>query len=489
MAKVSKVIIATLAGSAALWLGGTAYISSSTQPQLNNYVTKANSLYQANGMNLSVENFDKGFFSSTAKMKIDFTDSPFKEALAKTLKLPIVVDYKIENGPLFFKEGLGVGASRITTHLNLEDYVVDKEAFRKLFKEGVEVTSNSSVDFAKNASFVAKTNKILLNVEGDEVKISPVNIEGDMNIETFQGQMKMLVDAITTESGKGFFNAKDVALDADIKKFYDNGFYLGDFVFSFGSIDMKGEQLPFELKNAKVVLDMNIDENDDKTIDMNFKLDANVGESKLPMEYASLGEVALSYALNGAKLEGLLALQDYMKTLQAKQQDIMERLISPTTGELDKDVYAELENMQRDMQDKMTVLGAGLLKKDKTNLDLKIKMTDKKAKSSDLKLNVTYVGDENLPTSATALKAKFTKELLHLLAIDFDVELEKAYIKNLPPQFQQELAAQLQMGAMFGAVKENNNSYTLDLKYKKEQLMINGQDRSEMMKMIPKGAF
>jgi len=49
MAKVSKVIIATLAGSAALWLGGTAYISSSTQPQLNNYVTKANSLYQANG--------------------------------------------------------------------------------------------------------------------------------------------------------------------------------------------------------------------------------------------------------------------------------------------------------------------------------------------------------------------------------------------------------------------------------------------------------
>ena len=489
MAKVSKVIIATLVGSAALWLGGTAYISSSTQPQLNNYVTKANSLYQANGMNLSVENFDKGFFSSTAKMKIDFMDSPLKEALAKTLKLPIVVDYKIENGPLFFKEGLGVGASRITTHLNLEDYVVDKEAFRKLFKEGVEVTSNSSVDFAKNASFVAKTNKILLNVEGDEVEISPVNIEGEMNIETFQGQMKMLVDAITTESGKGFFKAKDVALDADIKKFYDNGFYLGDFVFSFGSIDMKGEQLPFELKNAKVVLDMNIDENDDKTIDMNFKLDANVGESKLPMEYASLGKVELSYALNGAKLEGLLAFQDYVKTLQDKQQDIVDRLISPTTGELDMDVYAELEKMQSDMQDEMTVLGAGLLKKDKTNLDLKIKMTDKKAKSSDLKLNVTYVGDENLPTTVEALKEKFAKELLHLLAIDFDVKLDKAYIKNLPPQFQQELAGQLQMGAMFGVVKDNNDSYTLGLKYKKEQLMINGQDRSEMMKMIPKGAF
>jgi len=488
MAKVSKVIIATLVGSSAFWLGGTAYISSNTQSELNNYVAKANALYQSNGIQLSVENFEKGFFTSTAKMKIDFTDSSMKKEISKTFKLPMEMDYNIENGPLFFKEGFGVGASRITTHLNFEDYIVDKEAFHKFFKEGLKLTSSTSVDFLKNASFVAKTNKIVLDVNGEEVFISPVNMDGDMNIETFQGQMKMVVDSINTENSKGSFLAKDVVLDADIKKFYDNGFYLGDFIFSFGSVDMKGEQLPFELKKAKIVLNTKIDENDDKTVNMNFKLDANVGDSTLPKDYASLGRVELAYALNGAKLEGLLAFQDYMKTIQEKQQDIMGRLMS-STGEMDMDVYAELEKMQREMQDKMTVLGAGLLKTDKTNLDLKIKMTDKKAKSSDLKLNVTYVGDENLPTSAEALKEKFQKELLQLLAIDFDVELEKAYIKNLPQQFQQALAGQLQMGAMFGAVKENNNSYTLDLKYKKEQLTINGQDRSEMMKMIPKGAF
>jgi uncharacterized protein YdgA (DUF945 family) len=489
MAKVSKVIIATLAGSAALWLGGTAYISSATQSELNHYVTKVNSLYQANGVKMSVEAFDKGFFTSRAKMKIDFTQTPLREALAQTLKLPMVVEYEIENGPLFFKEGLGVGASRITTHLNLEDYMVDKEAFHQLVKEGVEVTYQSSIDFAKNASFVAKTNKVVLNVEGDEVDISPVDIEGEMNIETFQGHMKMLTDAITTQSAQGIFNAKDIKLDADIKKFYENGFYLGDFVLSLGSVDMKGTQLPFELKEAKVVMRMNIEENDDKTIDMKFKIDADVGNSKLPMEYASLKKAEFSYALNGAKLEGLLALQDYVKKLQAKQQDIMQRIISPTTGEVDMDVYAELEQLEKRMDEEMTVLVAKLLKKDKTNLDLKIDMTDKKANKSDLKLNVTYVGDENLPTSAKALKEKFAKELLHLLAIDFHVELEKAYIQNLPPQFQQELAAQLQMGAMFGVVQENNDSYTLELRYKNDQLIINGQDRSEMMKMIPQGIF
>jgi len=107
MAKVTK-IIATLVGSSALWLGGTAYISSNTQSELNNYVTKANKLYESNGMKLSVESFEKGFFTSTAKMKIDFMDSPIKEAVAKTFKLPMVMDYNIENGPLFFKEGFSV---------------------------------------------------------------------------------------------------------------------------------------------------------------------------------------------------------------------------------------------------------------------------------------------------------------------------------------------------------------------------------------------
>jgi len=350
MAKVTK-IIATLVGSSALWLGGTAYISSNTQSELNNYVTKANKLYESNGMKLSVESFEKGFFTSTAKMKIDFMDSPMKEIVAKTFKLPMVMDYNIENGPLFFKEGLGIGASRITTHFNFDDYVTNKEEFRKYFKDGIEFTSSSSVGFSKNTSFVAKTNKIVLDLEGDKFNFSPLNVEGEMNIETFQGQLKMVVDTITSENDNGSFKAKDVVLDADITKFFDNGFYLGDFLFTFGSIDMKGEDLPFELKNAKVVVDTKIDENDDKTVNMNFKLDANVGESTLPKDYASLGRVELAYALNGAKLEGLLAFQDYVKKLQEKQQDIMGRLIS-STGEMDMDVYAELEKMQREMQDK-----------------------------------------------------------------------------------------------------------------------------------------
>jgi uncharacterized protein YdgA (DUF945 family) len=262
---------------------------------------------------------------------------------------------------------------------------------------------------------------------------------------------------------------------------------LGDFVLSLGTVDMKDDLLPFELKGAKVALDINIDENKDETVNMKFNLHADVGESKLPTEYSSLNEVELSYALNGTKLEGLLAFQDFTKSLQAKQQDIMSRLQSPTTGELDMEVFAELETMQKETAEGMMVLLPGLLKKDSTNLNVEMKMIDKEAKSSNLKMNIGYVGDEPLPTSAKELEEKFTKELLSLVSIDFDVNLEKDYIHNLPLQFQQELARQLQMGAMFGVVKENNSSFSLNVNYKDKRLMLNGQDRSEMLQMLEMG--
>ncbi|CAA6823562.1 MAG: Unknown protein [uncultured Sulfurovum sp.] len=486
MAKFTK-IIASLIGVSALWLGGTAYISSNTKSYLNTYIAKSSSLYNANGMQMHVENFEKGFFSSNAKIKIDFVDPTLRETISETFKLPIELDYKIENGPLFFKNGLSLGSSRISSTVNLSSYLVDQEAFKKIFKEDIELTSMTSIDFFNNASFTAKTNKILANVDGDEVQVSPLTIEGDMNIETFQGQMKMLVDSVLAENKTEFIKARNIVLDADIKKFYDNGFYLGNFVLSLGSLDMKDELLPFELNGAKGTFTMDVEENKNKTIDMKFNLHAKLGDSKLPKEYSSLNEVELSYALNGTKLEGLLAFQDFTTGLQVKQQEIMRRLKSSTTGEIDMKVLAELEKVQTENMERMMVLMAGLLHKDSSNLNIEMKMIDKKEKSSHLEMNLAYVGDEVLPTTAKALEEKFRKEFLNLVNIELDVELEKDYIANLPLEFQQELAGQLQVGAMFGVVQENNSSFSFDASYQAKRLMLNGKDRSEMLQLLEQG--
>ncbi|HFU76488.1 MAG TPA: DUF945 family protein, partial [Arcobacter sp.] len=63
---MSKKIIGSLVAVTALWLGGTAYISSNTEAYLNAYVERTNKMYEQYGMKVSVEKFDKGFFSSNA---------------------------------------------------------------------------------------------------------------------------------------------------------------------------------------------------------------------------------------------------------------------------------------------------------------------------------------------------------------------------------------------------------------------------------------
>ncbi|HIP51422.1 MAG TPA: DUF945 family protein [Campylobacterales bacterium] len=486
MAKVTK-IIGSLIGVSVLWLGVTAYISSNTESYLDAYVQKTNNLYKANGMEMSVDNFEKGFFSSDAEIKIDFTNSEMRDIVAKTLKLPIKVNYSIENGPLFFKNGLGFGLSRIQNSVNVKDYYVESGVIQKYLKSDIIFTSNTTIDFGNNANFKGSTNKIIFDLEGEDLEVSPLEIAAKIDLETFEGTMNMKIDSIFVEGKDEFFKANDIIIDADLKKVFDNGFYLGDFVFNIGNIDTKGVDLPFSLENARVNMAVDIHQNDDETVNIDFKIDGDTGKSKLPEAYAFLKKAEVSYALHGMKLEGILAFQDYTQKLQVKQQDILSRLQSPATGELDMDVYAELEKMQVETQENMMLLMAGLLETNTTSLAFETKLLDKENKKSNISANFGYVGDKPLPTDAKALEAMFKKELLNLITLDFDLNLEKDYIQNLPIELQQILKSQLQMGAMFGIVKENNNSFSFDANYKPRRLMLNGEDRTEMLQILETG--
>jgi len=429
----------------------------------------------------------KVFLSSEVAVKIDFIDPQAREIIAKTLKLPINVNYSIENGPLFFKNGFGFGLSRIQNSVNIADYYVESGGIQKYLKSDVIFTSNTTVDFGNNANFEGTTNKIIIDLEGDELEISPLEIVGKIDVETFQGTMNMKIDSIFVEAKDEFFKANNINIDADLKKVFDNGFYLGNFIFNIGKIDTKGADLPFSLEGAKLNMTVDINQNDNETVNIDFKIDGDAGKSKLPEAYASLKKAEVSYSLHGMKLEGLLAFQDYTKELQVKQQDIMARLQSPTTGELDMDVYAELEKMQTETKDEMMLLMLRLLKKDSTRLSFTTNLLDKKNEKSTFSMNMGYAGDMVFPTDAKALEEILKKEWLNLITFDFKVDLEKEYIQNLPVQLQQELAGQLQMGAMLGIVKENNSSFSFDANYKPKKLMLNGQDRTEMLQMLEMG--
>jgi len=286
------------------------------------------------------------------------------------------------------------------------------------------------------------------------------------------------------EDKNDFLKVKDIELEADIKKVFDNGFYLGNILFKVGNIQSEGLDLPFTLKDAKCKMLVDIKQNKDETVNLDFKIDADAGASNLPTAYAFLQRVETSYTLHGMKLEGLLAFQDYTKKLQAQQQDILSRLQSPTTGELDMDVYAELQKMQSKTKDDMQLLMIDMLKKDSTSLSFETKFLDKNNKKSNFSMNMGYVGDVVFQKDIKALEAQLKEEWPNLITFDFDVKLEKDYISNLPAELQQELSGQLQVGKMFGIIKENNNSFSFDANYKPGILKVNGENKTEMLQML-----
>ena len=483
MSKSVKIIGSVVVASA-LWLGGTAYLSSNTQKHLERYVNQVNKIYEANGMKLSLEQFNKGFFSSEAKMSIDFSNPELKKMLEQNIKLPIETEYEIENGPLFFKNGLGVGLSRMSNHLNLNDYFVANSEIKKVLKRDIILDSITTIGFTKNATFDASTTEIELDVEGEKLKISPLQVEGNMNIESFVGEITMRSDSLLIGNDKEFVKSNDIHMDMKITEFFDNGFYLGDIALKAEDISTKGLDLPFEFEKAKMSMDIKISKNSDETVNMDMMIKGNSGSSKLPDAYAFLKQGEINYALHGMKLEGLLAFQDFTKKIQAKQADIMSRLISSSTGEMDMAVYAELEAMQKETVNGMIALVPSILKKDSSALTFAIDLEDKASKKSTLAMNLGYIGKKELPKDVKELEAFFKKEFRNLFSLDVDVELEKDYIANLPMELQQGLAGELQMGAMMGIVKENNASYSFSAKVKPNKLMLNGEDRSAMLEML-----
>ena len=103
----------------------------------------------------------------------------------------------------------------MTNSINLSDYLKDKEAFNKILKDDVQIDSSTSIDFSNNASFKLTSNMVKVIFDGKEIAVSPLKIMGEMNVETFEGDMKMFVDSIVAKN----MVLKDIVLDADITKF------------------------------------------------------------------------------------------------------------------------------------------------------------------------------------------------------------------------------------------------------------------------------
>jgi len=483
---IGKKILGSVAVAGVVWAGMTAYIGSNTENYLKNYIENSNKIYANNGMKMSLLSFEKGFTASNAKVSVDFVDPKMKKELNQFLKLPMVMDYEIENGPLLFKDGVAFGASKINSKVNVNELLVNKDMLKKIVAKDIVLNTSMLVDFSNHAIYTGDSNEIIANIDGDVFTIAPFKLSGKMDLETFIGQIKMGTATIqgALENG-GKVKVENLLLDADITKLFDNGLYLGDFVITANNVNIDNPAVPQKLTNATFKMAMNLDQNSQvksttELVNMNFGLNLKLGETKLAPEYDFVKEFSFDYGLDGIKMEALMAFQDTMKEVQEEQQAILTKLSSVKTSEDQMEVFKELEGIQQKLQNKMGLLVANFLVKDQTTLKFNGSLIDNANTTSNATFNIKYVGDEVLPQTLDEIEAKFKKELLNWIALNVKIDLDKSLVQKLPETTKQ----QLSMALMTGMLQENNTSYGFNANYVPRKLMVNGQDKSEMLQLV-----
>jgi len=475
----SKKIVGSVAIATLLWAGATAYVSSNTKAYLEKYIETSNSLNQTNGMKLSLLSFEKGFFSSTAKLSMALNDP----RVAEVLKLPLTTEYKIENGPIFFQNGLGFGLSRISSSINFNNFFLHNAELKKSIADDIVFDSTTLVDFSHRIIYKGATNPIVGNIEGTKITIAPFKMSGTLDANTLLGGFTLTNKALkaTTQDGRKIL-LENLELSGDIQKIFKNGFYLGTFNLNVGSVSVKVEKelFPMVVDNASMKLQVSMNENQDNSLTMDVSMDLDKGDTQLPPKIDFAKHLHFEYALEHTKLEAWLSFQDSIKKIQHKQEAILKTIQNTTDNELVMDGLQELIALQESLQNEAVRCISDALIQDKSIFKIATKITDKSALETTANLALTYVGKKKLPTTMAQFTAQFKQEFLDWIKFDTKVKVQKSLIHSLPPELQQ----QLNMLLMMGMVKEQKHAYTFDANYTPKKLMVNGVDKSDMIRML-----
>lgn len=469
-----KKIFGSLITAAAIWAGSTAFISSQMKPELENYITKSNQLYKANGIELKLSNYKKSFLNSTAEVEITITDPALVELLADTYALPLKMSYNIEHGPIFFQNGLGVGLAKVENSLALSSLfkAEDKKEFLDLIKDDVIIKSNMIISFFKDAHYTMSTSKINIKDENKHLEIAPLEAKGSSNLDTFQGNATFKIPHILLKKDESSdqFKIDNLTMDIDIDEFIENALMLGTINLSIEKLLIKDESNPqLDTINIATRLNMVTQKDGETSIDTQLKGDIDLLDTKLPADFPDLKTVHLEGGASHLGIDGLIQFQKATQEMQEAQTQLVAKM-QGNPEEMEK-IFEEFGQLQEHMMGKILQALNHLLIKDKTQLNYAAIVTTKDKKTSNTKAQIGYTGNLDFQGNLQEIALKAQQEILNMINLNLDISLDRTHLQALPDA--QTLLAQIQMGVAQGFVKEENGKYILNGYYKNKELMVN----------------
>jgi hypothetical protein len=471
-----KRIVSSIIVAVAIWAGSTAFVGTKMEENLQNQIENSNKLHASNGIVYKMNNYEKSFLNSTAEIEVNFTDPAILELIQDSIKLPMVIKYNIEHGPLFLKNGLGFGAARTHQEILLSSLLTQeaKKEFLTLIKDDIIIRSDIDISFTKNASYIISTNEVNINDDGKSFYMTPLKMKGNHNLETFKGDTKLNIDSLKfqEEGTQNGLTLQNLDLNIDIDEFIEKALMVGAIDLSIENLTIKDDNDP-QLKNVNIATNLHMvsKKDSDTTISTEFNGDIDFKDTKLPQNLPNLKNIHAKMNMNYIGIKGMLEFQKASKEMQEAQSQIFTKMQSNTGEEEMQKIVEEFGALQQNMIEKIVHSLNNMLVKDKTLIEYGLGMQTKDNKKSSANAIIGYTGDIEFNDSIEEIAMKVQQQALNLVNLDVKLVLNNEHIKTLPNS--EILKQQIQMGVAQGFVKEENGKYILNGYYKNQELIIN----------------
>jgi len=471
-----KKIVGSLIAAVAIWAGTTVFVGSQMEKNIQKQIDHNNKLYANSGVHYKINSYEKNFLNSTAEIEINFTDPTILELLKNSIKLPMVIKYDIEHGPLFFKNGLGFGAARTKQEIPLSSLLTEetKKEFLAIFKNDILIKSDMTVSFAKNASYKVSTNEVKITSDGKSFQMTPLLIDGNNNLETYKGDVNINIASLKfqEEGTQNGLTLQALALNVEIDKLIENALMLGKIDLSVKNLAIKDDNNP-QLENINLAPKINIVTKKDSETTIATKIDVTIDlkDTKLPEQLPDLKNIHLTMNMKKVGIKGWLEFQNVSQEMQKKQSELFSKMQSNSQPEDMQKVMEEFSTLQENMIGKMIQALKSLLVKDETLIGYGLNIETRDKKKSNANIEVGYTGNMDFNGSIEEIAMKAQQQILDMISLNVDIGLNVEHMKILPNA--EILKQQIQMGIAQGFIKEENGKYILNGYYKNQELIVN----------------
>ncbi|MFT7879429.1 MAG: DUF945 family protein [Sulfurimonas sp.] len=468
------------------WLGMTGYISNTFKGEFEQYIERVNRLYASQGIAYKAE-VESSFFTSDVKLEIHFDEERLGKAVTDTyaefIALPVKVEYNVEHGPIFYRNGFGIGFAKFNAEMKASEVLAGKlkENLLKTAPQDITLYLTEVLCFDRTLKIEMHSSAIAMEESGEKVEIAPLVGSGVIDTHTLLGSFDIRFPKVSVEGNGVTAMAKDTTMHVEMNDILEGKYLLGEGQLNVAKISIEQEGL-----SQPVEMDFTVDFKTEReegeymmlAIDMRFNQE---GLAQLePAAQELVKQMNLSIRLNGVSVEALQKLEE-INQKQVEMTDTLYEMMNERDQAKAEAAQKRAAVAQEAFLSTVTEAVKALLVKDRTKVGVAMDFTTKESIKSSLSFSSGYVG-EALQGNLEEMMAYLQTKPLEYLTLDIAMDInEKHFALIQSPQEQQQAKMGFDMAVMQGMMSLDNGIYSTKLEYRPKTLKINGQDKTQQI--------